>query len=94
MALTGKPAAETTRESIQLLEPLKDRAWTIKADSGKEFAWCAEVAAGLDLDYHFARQHLARVEGVPEPVAGESGGGAGAAEQPGVHGMGPGMSRR
>ena len=41
--LTGKTAAETTRELIRLLEPLKGRMRTITTDNGKEFAGHAEV---------------------------------------------------
>ena len=55
--LTGKTAAETTREPIRLLEPHKDLVRTITGDSGKEFKEHAEVAEALDPDYCFARPY-------------------------------------
>ena len=69
-ALTGKTAAETTRELIRLLEPLKGRLRTITADNGKEFAGHAEVAAALGLDYYFARPYHSWERGLSEHTNG------------------------
>ena len=69
-ALTGKTAAETTRELIRLLEPHKDLVKTITADNGKEFAGHAEVSAALDLDYYFARPYHSWERGLSEHTNG------------------------
>lgn len=68
--LTGKTAAETTRELIRLLEPHKDRLRTITADNGKEFAGHAEVAEALGLDVYFARPYHSWERGLSEHTNG------------------------
>ena len=70
MPLTGKTAAETTWELIRFLEPDKDRLRTITADSGKEFAWHAEVAEPLGLDVYFARPYHSGERGLSEQTNG------------------------
>ena len=55
--VTGKKAAETTRELIRLQEPFKYRVETITADNGKGCTEHGEVAATLDPGYHLERPY-------------------------------------
>ena len=69
-ALTGKTAAETTREPIRPLELHKDLVRTITGDSGEEFKGHAEVATELYLDYYFARPYHSWERGLSEHASG------------------------
>ena len=55
---------------VAMLEPLKDLVLTVTADSGKEFAGHAEVAAALEADMHFARPCHSWERGLNEHATG------------------------
>lgn len=68
--LEGKEASPLAQAAISALSPDKSRIHTITADNGKEFAKHKEIAAGLGIQFFFARPYHSWERGANENTNG------------------------
>ena len=68
--ISEHPAAPMTEALLRRLGPHRDRAHTMTADNGKEFAGRREVSAGLEAGFCFATPCHSRERGLNETANG------------------------
>lgn len=68
--VVSKHAEVVTEATIALLQPYLDKALTITADNGKEFAGHEKIKAALDADVYFAHPYSSWERGLNENTNG------------------------
>ncbi len=68
--VASKHAEVVTEATIALLQPYLDKALTITADNGKEFAGHEKIKAALDADVYFAHPYSSWERGLNENTNG------------------------
>jgi len=67
---TSKKAIDIESETIRILEPLKDKIYTITSDNGLEFANHKNISEVLDYDHYFCHPYSSWERGLNEYTNG------------------------
>ncbi len=68
--VSTKEAEQVTKTIIEILNPFKDKVFTITVDNGKEFALHKKIADKLKTDVYFAHPYCSWERGLNEQVNG------------------------